>query len=275
MTIRTTRFLPHGLAALALLIASSTASAATNWSASFGSCNNGTLYAGANAWGSIECATETGGVDVDVRGVATSADSISTFAGQVYSWGGSGLGVVNTDASVSEDPSLDGPHALDSLGRVDGIVLRFSSKVDIDSLSIGWNGTDNPTTTNGSLYNDSDLQLFAWLDTDAPTNFNKATAGWSLIGTYYDVGASNNTSTTKVSGGTANITGSTASSSYWLISALGNNNHDGNIDAFKLLSLAGTVPSTPPGVPEPGSLALLGLGALGLVAARRKSAARH
>jgi hypothetical protein len=41
-----------------------------------------------------------------------------------------------------------------------------------------------------------------------------------------------------------------------------------------LLSVAGMVPTTP-GVPEPGSLALLGLGAAGLLAARRKAVARR
>lgn len=266
MTIRSTRFPLRGVALAAVLAAGST-HAATTWNLTSSS------LSGVSVSG------------VTINGSNWSSSNIANYGGGV----GGGLGVVNR----SEDINKTGPHSADNYSGIDALVLSFTNQVSLTGFTIGWNGTDNPTTdcitsswwgcTSSVSYNDSDMSVYAWSGASgsAPTSFapSAAGSGWTLIGNYYNVGASNGVgSSADKQGGSASFTTAT-SSSYWMISALGTGtgtcgtHNDSCIDAFKLLSVAGTVPSTPPGVPEPGSLALLGLGALGLVAARRKSVA--
>ena len=65
----------------------------------------------------------------------------TTFAAAtVYNWG-TGLGVV----SGNENSSATGPHAIDNGYGIEALMLNFTSgPVNLSSLAIGWNGTDNP-----------------------------------------------------------------------------------------------------------------------------------
>jgi len=256
------------LVAATLAVLSQGAQAATtNWSANFSGCTNGATIAGSGTWSpsvSTNCPTETGGVDVQVGGLTWVNNGTNTFTpnnASVVSYGTAGLGVVNGTESASQT----GPHAVDSVDGYDSIVAKFSTAVSLNSLTIGWNGTDNPTTTNGYTYNDSDIAVYAWTGTTPAAGTGpialSPSGGWTLVSLLSNVGAmTNNTAAFST----------TVTSSYWMIAAYGN--QDCNYDAFKLLTLAGTATTTTPGtkVAEPGSLALAGLSILGVAMARRR-----
>lgn len=207
-------------------------------------------------------------------GTTTSPTAGSTFAAAtVYNYSTSGLGLVATNES-----STTGPHAIDNIAGVDALMLAFTgAPVNLSSLTIGWNGTDNRPALS-SPYSDSDLSVLAWTGSGAPVMAGAGlstmlTSGWSLIGNYSDVGSR--------TGNTQTMTSSTYSS-YWLISAYsaayGEPWSTGN-DAFKVLAIAGTTYACSSNcggssVPEPSSMALLGAGLLGLVATRRQNQKR-
>lgn len=188
--------------------------------------------------------------------------NVNLEQGQLQSWSG-GLGVKHADNETDSSPQ----HATDNHGRLESILYSFEQAISLTQVNITWYSNDSDITvlafTGGSFDVNSNLKGLSYA--------NLLTNGWELVGHYSDLHSTGNKTAVNTD----------ISSSYWLIGAansLGQSGSglDSNLDYVKIGALAATVntqftpPPPPTGVPEPGTLALFGLGALMLARARAR-----
>lgn len=185
------------------------------------------------------------------------------WLGPIDAWDGLG---VHTYGEGWDAPQ----HSTDSYGSIESILFDFGSSIALSEVSIGWK------------YNDADISVLAYVpdggDPLTPTIAANASGagGYTSLGSSYasllstgweEIGQYSNLNV----GATRDINGGDVSSRYWLISAatsvLGWSG-DSYYDKFKILTVAGSVPSNGGEVPVPGTLMLFGL--IGAGAASRR-----
>lgn len=188
-------------------------------------------------------------------------------------------------------------HALDNNGNTEAVILNFGSSVVLSSIGLGYTSNNDGVTNPSTI----DVSVFRWMGSGTPTGSPTplvgqgaaAMTGWQLVGNYGDMGYDILNPYNAINTGAANGSGiggdGGKGSSWWMISAYnsgysGAQESRGTLDVgndyFKLYAVAGTkCTSTVAGVcgpgnqtPEPTSLALLGLGVLGIVGSRWRQA---
>lgn len=302
------------LALVASGLISHQAGAAVNWSIgtitgdntnpSYGNSRtygSGTLSDSTTVGVTVTAFSATGGTSTTSQADASSRNTrtLETAYLSIYT-PNNGLGVVNRDGTTSTSPAVSSSttasdsgeyinggneHSMDNNGRSDVMLLTFTDQIALQSLKLGWIGSD------------SDVFVLAWSGTGTPASLagktfesiaadsaNDPANGWRLVSNLSNVGLNTTTSFN---------TATPISSSYWLIGTGGFNSAatgggvtsgeksgdnwiafgstGANYDYAKLAAVGGTK-AEPPGnnIPEPGTLGLAGAALFALTALRRR-----
>lgn len=178
--------------------------------------------------------------------------------------------VYNSYGTATPNSASGAPqHAIDNLGAYESMLFSFGSAVALNKISVGF-----PSRTSAL---DSDATVLVYTGSGDPTGSlsthtysNLLSSGWIIAGNLSNLAAS----------GSGTLLPS-VSSKYWMVGAYMNIGTNGAAminDGFDYLKLSGLTVTTglvpPLLVPEPAGIALFGVAAAAMLAARRRRASK-
>lgn len=247
--------------------ATTSSTGVTNWlngsSSQYG--DNGTNYGNTITWGGSTTGSTVMVSAWSTTGVGDKFEKafIGNYSGDLGVTGQPRSGLTNAELNSSNAPNTaNNQHAIDNVGAYDALVFSFGSAVTLADVSIGF-----PSAGSGL---DSDATVLYYKGTGVPSSTLTARTVNDLVSSG-DWGIATNLGNMAV-GNNATGLSTSVSSKYWMVGAymnIGGNAPTGGVDTkpdyIKVNGLTAVS-----AVPEPGSLALFGIAAAGLLAARRR-----
>lgn len=227
---------------------------------------------GTNYGNTITWAGSTVGSSVTVSAWSTTGAGntfekayIGNYGGDLGVTGQPRTGLTNAELNGSNQPNTgNNQHAIDNIGAYDALVFSFSSSVTLADVSIGF-----PTTT--AL--DSDATVLYYKGTGTVTSAMTARTTADLLASG-EWGVATNIGNMAL-GNNATGLSSSISSKYWLVGAymgIGGTSIHGAVDTGNDYFKVNGLTVSPRAVPEPGSVALLGIAGIALFVTRRRKA---